>query len=282
MTHLVVISAVLVHLALTVVQTGAVPQASHGLLLLSLVPLSLACLFRGGGFYPALAGFLGLYLVASLVVVRYCAAQVQDLLAAIEERKAMMARLNEANLRLAEVALTDELTGLLNRRGFDGAIRTEWRRARREGQCLGLMLIDLDRFKAFSDEMGHVAGDKALQRILQDRRSTAKLRRPGEVAARFGGDEIAVIIPATDPMNAVRQAERVRAAIETLDIRHPAAPGGRLTVSIGIATDVPGTESDPELLFARAEMALRQSKAAGRNCSSIDGEMPDFNEIDEE
>lgn len=166
--------------------------------------------------------------------------------------------LEAANAELAAVANTDGLTGLANRRYFDVAFGHEWRRSRRDGSPISLLMIDVDRFKAFNDRHGHVAGDVRL-RLIADAIS-GSIRRPGDVAARYGGEEFAVLLPATGAEGAMRVAETMRAAVAGLSD----AELGPCSVSIGVASVRPADDY-PALLVQAADSALYLAKNGGRN-----------------
>lgn len=175
----------------------------------------------------------------------------------------LQVRLAAANRRLTELADTDGLTGLGNRRSFDRLLAQEWARAARNGEPLALLLLDIDHFKAYNDSQGHQAGDACLQRIADAIRDA--LRRPGDFAARYGGEELAIILPQTDHDNALHVARHLRNTIEQLGIEHRNAPSGIVTCSIGIAVKNPGSDRDPQTLFAAADAAMYKAKDAGRN-----------------
>jgi diguanylate cyclase (GGDEF)-like protein/PAS domain S-box-containing protein len=164
--------------------------------------------------------------------------------------------------RLAELAATDDLTGLPNRRQFDSTLADEWRRARRNGTPLSLLFFDVDHFKDFNDRFGHLEGDACLKRIAQVLR-----RRPSrstDLAARYGGEEFVVLLPETGSDGAVRLAEELRLMVADL----PSAGGGAgVTVSIGVATMEPRTAVDngPTDLVVTADRALYRAKNGGRN-----------------
>jgi diguanylate cyclase (GGDEF)-like protein/PAS domain S-box-containing protein len=168
---------------------------------------------------------------------------------------------------LAALALQDGLTGLANRRSFDQTIDLEWRRTVREMSELSLLLLDLDYFKQFNDEYGHQAGDDCLRSVAAATRSA--LSRPDDLACRYGGEEFAVILSRTNADGAIEIAERIRHAIEGLQIPHlgnSAAPV--VTASIGIATALAragGTMRMPEGLLQAADHALYRAKSEGRN-----------------
>ena len=172
-----------------------------------------------------------------------------------------------ALLRLAD---EDGLTGLANRRRFEDALRHEWDLAARQGTTLSLLMIDADCFKAYNDAHGHIAGDEALTALALCLRTN--LRRPGDLAARFGGEEFAVILPSTDADGASRVAEAIRTGVHGIAIPHPGSPCGVVTVSIGTASLVPRGGGQPANLVAAADAALYMSKADGRNRSTSAGD----------
>ena len=180
-------------------------------------------------------------------------------------------QLLSANGLLAELARTDGLTGLLNRRGFDENLTREWRRCQRNGRPIGLLMLDADRFKAYNDRFGHQAGDGVLRAVGAC--IVANIRRPGDIAARYGGEEFAVILPDTDLVGAAQVAETIRAAVEALAMPHAGA-GMVITLSVGASIASPGTAEPAEHLIATADAALYESKAGGRNRVTIRASTP--------
>lgn len=170
--------------------------------------------------------------------------------------------------RLSALAMTDGLTGLANRRAFDEALEREWKRTLREGTQVSLLMLDVDHFKRFNDLYGHQAGDDCLRAVAQ---AVVGAVRQTDIVARYGGEEMAIILPLVDTPGAAETAEKVRAAIEALRLTHAGNPegGGWLTVSIGAATALArygGTMRMPESLLLAADNALYKAKHAGRNC----------------
>ncbi len=172
-------------------------------------------------------------------------------------------QLEEANAKLQNLSELDALTGIANRRRFEETLAREWRRATRDGLPLSLVMIDIDYFKDFNDAHGHQVGDQCLRRVAHEIRGA--LTRPGDLLARYGGEEFAAILPSTPLRGAEAVAEVLRARVESMATRHPKAPKGVVTISLGVATAPPGTTSSPEGLVAEADEALYRAKRAGRN-----------------
>ncbi|WP_205574740.1 sensor domain-containing diguanylate cyclase [Indioceanicola profundi] len=185
----------------------------------------------------------------------------------ISRRKALEERLEAANSELRVLANADKLTGLANRRRLDEALRLEWRRMARKAEPLSFILIDVDHFKAYNDRYGHVSGDHCLARIGAIVAKAA--RRPGDLAARYGGEELALLLPGTDLAGAADVAEGVRAALAHASMLHEGNGGGMVTASFGVATMHPALNPDMEIsihtLVSDADGALYAAKAAGRN-----------------
>lgn len=173
--------------------------------------------------------------------------------------------LQRDNLGLQQLAHTDKLTGLANRRRFDELLEHELRRARRGNTGLALLLLDVDHFKKFNDRYGHPAGDACLQGVA--RILAAQANRNRDLPARYGGEEFAVILPDTDGAGAMAVAQRIRAGIQAAGLAHADSPFGVVTASLGLAAFDPG--ADPDLdsaaLLARADRHLYLAKQAGRN-----------------
>lgn len=172
--------------------------------------------------------------------------------------------LQSANTRLESLSRTDPLTGLPNRRHFDEVTENEFRRARRTGQPLALLIGDIDFFKGYNDSYGHANGDQCLCAIAGALR--ASLRRAGDTVARLGGEEFAILLPATTRETALALAESFRQAVADLAIPHVASSvAGHVTISIGLAVlDSEGADNF-DALFRQADQALYRAKAAGRN-----------------
>jgi diguanylate cyclase (GGDEF)-like protein/PAS domain S-box-containing protein len=166
--------------------------------------------------------------------------------------------------QLKDLADTDGLTGIMNRRGFDEAFVREAARGAREGTPLSVLMIDIDWFKAYNDTYGHPAGDECLRRV--SRCLVDCVKRPADTVARYGGEEFVVLLPGTDAAGARVVAEEFASRLKTLAMAHSGSPLGRLTVSTGIATgrsQVLRTEA--QRLLETADAALYDAKARGRN-----------------
>lgn len=186
-------------------------------------------------------------------------------------RELLVATANQAALALAnaqlfrttlELARTDGLTGVANRRALEGRLEVEWSARERHGGALSVLMLDLDHFKVYNDAHGHPQGDELLRRIA--RVLEASIRR-SDGLARYGGEEFAVVLPRTDKAQALNVAEKLRRSVEQTDFeRGLHQPLGRITVSIGVATAPDDATSIHELIHA-ADTALFAAKGAGRN-----------------
>lgn len=173
------------------------------------------------------------------------------------------AQLETQSARLENIASTDSLTGVGNRRWLNQRLSAEWRRAVRRHTGISLMLIDVDFFKPFNDTYGHVAGDAALQQVATALASC--LARSEDAFARYGGEEFIAILPDTDLRGALTIAERMRAAVFDLGIAHSGSLLGRLTISAGVAYQIPTRGSAAQALVEAADAALYDAKRTGRN-----------------
>ncbi len=173
-------------------------------------------------------------------------------------------QLEAANHKLEKLAAIDSLTGIANRRKFDECIAREWRRLAREKAPLSLILCDIDHFKLYNDTYGHQAGDRCLQQVA---RALAKaVKRPADLVARYGGEELAVILPNTTPEGAEKLARQICLKVEALEIPHINSPIDMyVTLSVGVAGCIPRHDSSPQALISAADRALYQAKKAGRN-----------------
>ncbi len=193
----------------------------------------------------------------------------------------LLYELQETQLQLQDLADTDQLTQIANRRHFDRKFKVEWRRAMRERTPISMLLIDVDFFKKYNDTYGHQAGDSCLKQIADTLASVT--HRPADLASRYGGEEFSILLPVTKQADAVMLAERLCRKIEGLQIEHSRTDIGVVTVSIGVsccepAWDFTGNTPDeeqkvifPAMLLTAADNALYVSKERGRNQVSEQG-----------
>ena len=176
-------------------------------------------------------------------------------------RQANQTRVHAA---LQELAATDGLTGVANRRCFDETLEREWLRTRREASPLSLLMLDVDHFKHYNDTYGHQRGDECLKLIAAV--MLEETQRSTDLVARYGGEEFAVVLPGTSAEGAATVAERIRARVEGLGVPHAGLHGSTLvTVSLGAATAIASPERDLAQLLAAADTALYRAKHKGRN-----------------
>jgi diguanylate cyclase (GGDEF)-like protein len=184
----------------------------------------------------------------------------RDLEAIVAERTQA---LKEANKKLEALSNTDGLTGIANRRYFDRILKQEWNRAKRAKHPISLLLIDVDHFKRFNDDYGHLAGDACLHAFARE--MSKVVRRGGELVARYGGEEFVVLLPRATVSDATEIARRMQQAVWSLKIPHAHVSPGMVTVSVGLATRVPAKRENATSLIHHADQALYEAKSAGRN-----------------
>jgi diguanylate cyclase (GGDEF)-like protein len=178
--------------------------------------------------------------------------------------------LNVENTRLARKATTDPLTGVGNRAAFDDRIRRECTQGAKHGHAVGLLLLDLDRFKLLNDTHGHQAGDEALRRTGECLKSLCDETR---FAARYGGEEFALLVTNQDPAALRRLAEQLRVRVQQMRIRHKDATLP-VTASIGVSFAAPGhADMAPERLIEMADACLYAAKSGGRNRVVVHGDV---------
>lgn len=178
--------------------------------------------------------------------------------------RSLVQDLTRVHARLKDISRVDMLTGLHNRSHIQEHLQQVWERAWRDRSHVSVLMIDVDHFKKFNDRYGHIAGDLCLQKVahvVQD-----SLRRAGEVVARYGGEEFMVVLPHTDAAFAAGVAERIRQAVEGLQVRHESSTTAlHLTVSIGVVSSQARPELSVDQMVSASELALQQAKQEGRN-----------------
>lgn len=190
-----------------------------------------------------------------------CLIQVTDASISINRERVLRAH----SERLTLEATTDGLTGAGNRRFFDESLRAEFGRAQRQNSALSLVMMDVDFFKRYNDLYGHPAGDKVL--IAVANALNLALLRPADTISRYGGEEFVVILPDSGLEGSLIVAERLRAAISDLNIPHAGSKvADHVTMSIGVATYLPGSACDEVGLLEAADMALYNAKHSARDC----------------
>ena len=166
--------------------------------------------------------------------------------------------------RLRDMALTDALTGVANRRSFEERLKVEWGRCHRLQMPLSLIMIDIDHFKLYNDAYGHQAGDNCLKHIASVLGAT--LRRTSDMLSRYGGEEFLCLLPGTGLEGAVEKADEMGRAVERLSIVHGQPMAGPVvTVSRGVSTTMPNAESEAADLLEVADAMLYETKRSGRN-----------------
>lgn len=229
------------------------------------------CLLQGDLFhlYIAIFGIVYLYVVITLFDWHYnVLSEAINLRLTNHELVISLTNINKqmeaVNKRLEAISTVDSMTNLANRRYFDDALQRELLRAQRNKMPISLILLDIDFFKQYNDEYGHVAGDNCLRLIstvLQE-----NVKRPGDMAARYGGEEFCIIMPDTDQKGAVNLAEQIKAEVEALNIPHAKSMiTNHVTISIGTATTIPGLQMTTNMLINAADKALYTAKKDGRN-----------------
>lgn len=177
-------------------------------------------------------------------------------------------QLETLNRELQKLTLIDGLTGIGNRRHFDQVMEREWRRCQRTRDPISLILADIDYFKDYNDHYGHLMGDDCLRKVAKQIESCA--RRPGDLAARYGGEELALVLAGTPLEQATVLAERARTEVLALKIPHESSSvSDFLTLSLGVGTMVPDKDSSPQRLVASVDRALYKAKQTGRNRTMV-------------
>jgi len=204
------------------------------------------------------------------------AAELKGLRSTESRLRKEQATLEEVTQKYARLSQIDPLTSLANRRKFDEFLEREWRRGVRNKMPLGLVLIDVDYFKLFNDTYGHGAGDDCLREVAEVIAGSA--RRPGDLAARIGGEEFTVLLCDTGTEGAIAVAGQIQTTIEQLAIAHETTRVFNtdiLTVSVGVVSMMPEPMVGATVLIYRADEALYSAKQDGRNCIRCYDDSPD-------
>ena len=173
-----------------------------------------------------------------------------------------------SNRKLDKLANFDSLTEIANRHRFDRVLVNEWQRGNREKNFLALILADIDYFKLYNDYFGHQAGDACLKKVAQAILQT--VNRPADLVARYGGEEFAIVLPQTSAENALLIAQKIRLAVEKLNLSHPQSSASKtVSLSLGVTSVVPSSKHTVKQLLVSADMALYQAKKQGRDRSIL-------------
>jgi len=206
------------------------------------------------------------FLATAVLSVNVVGLVLGDLKRSVRLEEAARRKLNDAHETLEAVARIDATTRIANRWRLDEVLEAEWQRAIRGRTSLSVLLMDVDHFKSYNDCYGHLAGDECLRLIAEI--ASRVLRRPGDLIARFGGEEFAIVLPNTPEEGALQLAEQVRQTIREAAIPHGAVPGKVVTVSLGRATHAPMLDGRGEpvtALLEAADRALYAAKSSGRD-----------------
>ncbi len=239
---------------------SAVDHAYHCFAIPVVVPITLEMVLVGDRVHLVMALLTVIFGAAMLA----SATQVQRLFRDAERLRQALLLSRETGQILEHLVRVDALTGIANRRHFEEALQREWRRALRENNTLSLISADIDHFKEYNDHYGHPAGDRCLVKVAQTLKSA--LSRPGDVVARIGGEEFAVLLPGTPLAGAVSMAELMRERILQLHLPHDASPVvPQVTVSFGVASSELAGVTSPQALLRDSDLALYDAKREGRN-----------------
>ncbi len=201
-------------------------------------------------------------------VVRNAKGEVESLVGFmfdISERKKTEEKLITLQKELEALSFKDSLTGVANRRMFDSIMEVEWVNARRNNQPLSLIMIDIDYFKQYNDQYGHIQGDNCLKSVGQVLNLSASRAR--DFFARFGGEEFVLVLPETDAKSAIKVAERCRNLIFKQQIPHEKSLVSHvLTISLGVGTIIPSHKDEPIGFIEEVDKRLYLAKEKGRNC----------------
>lgn len=200
--------------------------------------------------------------------------QILELEAKNRALQALSRQLETANHELEQLATIDELTQVCNRRHLNQLLKVEWGRLQRSGEPLSVLMCDVDYFKAYNDTYGHQMGDRCLQQVARSIGQT--LKRPADRVARYGGEEFTVLLPNTDLTGAIHLAAEIHTGLYECNIPHVCSGvSGRVTLSIGVASEIPQRGILGDVLIAQADRRLYLAKRNGRNQTCyLDQDLP--------
>lgn len=208
-----------------------------------------------------------IYLLLTFYLYHHHYAGMMSNFQLLTRQKSLIENLKITNEKLRKASTTDSLTGLHNRRYFSNRLAKDWKRCKRTSLPIALLIIDIDYFKEYNDAYGHLRGDMCLQAIANVLKK--EVMRTTDLAARFGGDELAVILYDTKEEDAVKKARKIMDEVHNLAIHHSKSPKEIVTISIGIAVKIPTIHEQDESLVAEADRALYTVKEVGRDNLSI-------------
>ncbi|QJQ95127.1 MULTISPECIES: diguanylate cyclase [Halomonadaceae] len=212
-----------------------------------------------------LLAFIGGIALTITLIVRPMRNAYQEREQQLKNKQKQLEALND---KLHRQATSDGLLGIANRREFERVLKLEWRRAARERQPLSLLLIDVDNFKVFNDTYGHLEGDECLRHIASTLKEAAA--RPGDLVARYGGEEMAILLPRTELEGATHMAQRIHDLLAERACAFPASPvANHVTVSIGVTSMLPVRHANAHTLIKQADEGLYAAKANGRNRTEV-------------
>jgi diguanylate cyclase (GGDEF)-like protein len=241
------------------------PRAFLLMQVFTLLPVLLVVFFLRVDYFPQITNLINI-LLCMFVSAYICRITYNT----VTENIANTRAIEQINSELRDLSETDTLTSLLNRRKFNAVMDHEWNRAARSGTNLAIILIDIDYFKDYNDAYGHLKGDECLSLIGKTLRE--KFMRAGEYTARYGGEEFVIILASYSEAQAVAACERLFSAVAALAIPHKASKAADVvTLSAGIFSAVPVASEHPADFIAKADAALYEAKAAGRNRFAVAG-----------
>jgi diguanylate cyclase (GGDEF)-like protein len=248
------------------------PAASIGLALLVLIPTIVIALVRYNIYFGFFACMSLSYLVATIKEIARAGEQSIAMMQARAENASLVTRLSEvnqvlreSNVALADLSMTDELTGIANRRHFMEVLKRRLQESMDRDEAVALLSVDVDYFKAYNDRYGHPAGDVCLRRLAQAMRLV--VRGEEDLAARIGGEEFTILLACSATEEATLIARRLIEAVANMNIKHEASAHQHVTVSIGVISAIASPSRDNDWFMERADLALYEAKSRGRNQS---------------